>query len=141
MSRPLVKKYKPLVKKYKPLVKKYKPLVKTSRPLVAITEALNDLFYGILHNQSCQHHAENGSDVNDAAVAFVVRVYGRTIGTHHRLILQKFVGKDALELTLWKLLVAFETIAKGTGKGVARHLPKLSGLDTCRVELEGCPHR
>lgn len=95
--------------------------------------ALNGLFYGILHNQSCQHHAENGSDVNDAAVAFVVRVYGH-------FVLQKFVGKDALELTLWKLFVAFETIAKGTGKGVARYLPELSGLDTCRVELKGCPH-
>ena len=96
--------------------------------------ALNGLFYGILHDQSCQYHTENGGDVNDAAVAFVLRVYGH-------LVLQKFVGKDALELTLWKLLVAFETVAKGAGKGIARHFPELSSLDTCRVELKSSPHR
>ena len=74
MSRPLVKKYKPLVKKYKPLVKKYKPLVKTSRPLVAITEALNDLFYGILHNQSCLNFAESWriSTTSNSAITVLI---------------------------------------------------------------------
>jgi len=62
-----------------------------------------------LHHQSCQHEAEYGSNMNDAAVAFVVWINGH-------LVLQKFVGKDALELALGERLVTFETVAKGSRK-------------------------
>ena len=72
--------------------------------------------------------------MNDAAIAFVIRVYGL-------LVLQEFVGIDALELTFWKLFVAFETVAKGTCQWIARYLPQHRDLDTRRVYLEGSPPR
>ena len=71
--------------------------------------------------------------MNDAAVAFVVWIDGH-------LIFQKFVGKDALELALGERLVTFETVAKGSRKGIARELPEFSNLDARRVELQGSTH-
>ena len=63
-----------------------------------------------MHHQSCQHEAEDGSNMNDAAVAFVVWIDGH-------LIFQKFVGKDALELALGERFVTLEMVAKSSRKG------------------------
>ena len=71
--------------------------------------------------------------MNDAAVAFVVWIDGH-------FVLEEFVGIDALELALGERLVTFETVAKGSRKGIARDLPEFSNLDARRVELQGSTH-
>ena len=87
-----------------------------------------------LHYQSCQHEAEDGGDVGNGAVAFVVRV-------NRFLVFQKLIGIDALELALWEHFVTFESVAEGTRQRVARNLPELSNLDARWVELQGSTHR
>jgi len=52
-------------------------------------------------------------------------------------VLQKFIGKNTLELTLRKLPVALKTIAEGTRQRVALNLPEFSHLNLGEVELQG----
>ena len=63
------------------------------------------------------------------------------IGVDGLLVLQQLVGVDALELTLGILAVALKTVTQGTCQRVTLHLPELSRLDACGVELEYSTHR
>ena len=51
-----------------------------------------------MYYKAGEHEAKNGSDMDEGAFAFAMGLY-------------EFVGIDALELALGKLLVALETVA------------------------------
>ena len=82
----------------------------------------------ILDHKTCQHEAEDGSDVDDRAFAFA-------------LGFRQFVGIDTLEFTRGILAVVPKAFTENTCQRIALNFPELSYLDTRRIELQGGTHR
>ena len=95
----------------------------------------------VLNDKASQHETEDGGDVSNGAITFVVSIDRQTIGTHHRLVFQKFIGTDALEFAGRVLTLMLEALTESTCQWVALNLPELRRFDTCWGKLQGCTHQ